>query len=116
EGVTHAAGLISGLDSAFAVGFGRLGAEQVRALEAVSRTFSGTPLAKPIEAAIAAVRRSEFVEKHFVAIAAARAALQGAQHDALVEHAAKALGRATDGAPPKPSEHSQDQPSHHTVW
>lgn len=116
EGVTHAAGLITGLDSAFAVGFGRLGAEQVRALEAVARTFSGTPLARPIDAAVAAIRRSEFIEKHFVALAAARAALQGAQHDALSAHAAEALGRAKDGEAPKAAEHAQEQPSHHTVW
>jgi hypothetical protein len=118
EGVTHAAGLITGLDGAFAVGFGRLGTEQVRALEAIGKTFSGTPLARPIEGAIAAVRRSEFVEKHFVALAAARAALQGAQHDALAMHAAKALGREKDGeaTEPKMAEHAQEPRSDHAVW
>lgn len=116
EGVTHAAGLISGLDSAFAVGFGRLGAEQIRALEAIGRTFSGTPLQKPLDAAIAAVRKSEFVEKHFVALAAARASLQGAQHDALAAKVAEAFGREKDGGVPAAEDKTQETPSHHTVW
>jgi hypothetical protein len=116
EGVTHAAGLITGLDGAFAVGFGRLGAEQIRALEAVGRTFSGTPLAKPVDAAIAAIRKSELVEKHFVALAAARAALQGAQHDALAALVAEAFGREKDGQVPAEEAKTQETPSHHTVW
>src|SRR5205823_2905039 len=37
--------------------------------------------------------RNEFVEQHFVALAAARTAIQGAQHDALRQQAAAALGR-----------------------
>lgn len=116
EGVTHAAGLITGLDSAFAVGFGRLGAEQIRALEAIGRTFSGTPLQKPLDAAIASIRKSELVEKHFVALAAARAALQGAQHDALAALVAEAFGREKDGRIPAEEASTQEAPSHHTVW
>ncbi|HZF52169.1 MAG TPA: hypothetical protein VE093_26125 [Polyangiaceae bacterium] len=116
EGVTHAAGLITGLDGAFAVGFGRLGAEQIRALEAVGRTFSGTPLAKPLDAAIASIRKSELVEKHFVALAAARAALQGAQHDALAALVAEAFGREKNGHVPAEEAKTQETPSHHTVW
>lgn len=115
-GVNHAAGIITSLDSAFAVGFGRLGPEQVRALEALSKTFSGTPLGKPIEAAAAAIRKSEFIEKHFVALAAARAALQGAQHDALVHTIQQALGRAENNEAPARAESAQEQPSHHGVW
>jgi hypothetical protein len=116
EGVTHAAGLITALDGAFTVGFGRLGAEQLKALEAVGRTFAGTPLARPVTDALAAVRRSELVEKHFVAIAAARAALQGAQHDALSAQAGKALGRAASAEAPALAEDAQAVASHHEVW
>jgi hypothetical protein len=116
EGVTHAAGLIAGLDEAFSVGFGRLGTEQIRALEAVGRTFAGTPLAKPLGESLDAIRRSEFIEKHFVAVAAARAALQGAQHDALAAQAAAALGRPADGAAPAMAEGAQTSASHHEVY
>lgn len=115
-GVNHAAGIIGALDSAFAVGFGRLGPEQIRALEGLSRTFSGTPLSRPIEGAVSAIRKSEFIEKHFVALAAARAALQGAQHDALVHTIAQALGRTENNEVPARAESAQEQPSHHGVW
>lgn len=116
EGVKHAAGLITGLDEAFAVGFGRLGPEQIRALDAVGKTFTGTPLARPVSEALAAVRRSEFMEKHFVAIAAARAALQGAQHDALSAQVSTALGRPVSAEPPAITTDAQAQASHHDVW
>lgn len=115
-GVNHAAEIITGLDGAFAVGFGRLGPEQMRALEGLSRTFSGTPLARPMEGATAAIRKSEFVEKHFVALAAGRAALQGAQHDALLHAIQDALGRAENTDAPALAESAQEQPSHHGVW
>lgn len=116
EGVTHAAEIITALDGAFTVGFGRLGAEHLKALEALSRTFAGTPLAKPVAEAVAAVRRSELVEEHFVALAAARASLQGAQHDALAAQAAQALGRKPAAGVPALVEDPQALASHHQVW
>jgi hypothetical protein len=116
EGVAHAAGLVAGLDEAFSVGFGRLGAEQLKALDALGRTFAGTPLARPVAEALASVRRSEFVEQHFVALAAARASLQGAQHDALSAQAARALVREASPAPPARAPEGQAPASHHEVW
>jgi hypothetical protein len=102
DGVRHAAAVIAGLDRCFVVGFGRLGPEQARALQALGRVCSGTPLKDAVGAAVEALGRNEFVERHFAALAAARAALQGAQHDALRKHAAAALGR------PLPEEPAQD--------
>jgi hypothetical protein len=107
DGVRHAAEVVASLDRCFLVGFGRLGPEQTEALQAVRRICSGTPLERPVSAAVEALARNEFVEPHFVALAAARASIQGAQYDALRAQAAQALGRpacapaagAADGKP-----------------
>ena len=93
EAVQHAADAVAGLDHCFLVGFGRLGPEGRQALQSFGRICAGTPLAGPVAAAVAALTRNEFVDKHFAALAAARAAIQGAQYDALRAHAAVALGR-----------------------
>jgi hypothetical protein len=52
---------------------------------------------------VAAIGRSEFVDRHFAALAAARAALQGAQHDALRAQVHAALGRAPAAASEAPA-------------
>ena len=96
EDVRHAAEVVAALDRCFLVGFGRLGPDQVEALQALRRICSGTPLERPVAAAVEALGRNEFVELHFVALAAARAAIQGAQYDALRAQAARALGRPVD--------------------
>jgi hypothetical protein len=93
DGVNRAAALISGLDRCFVVGFGRLGPEQTQALQALGRVCAATPLRDVVGAAVEALARNEFLDRHFAALAAARAALQGAQYDALRKHAAAALGR-----------------------
>ncbi len=93
EPVQRTATVLAGLDRCFLVGFGRLGPEQTQALQALGRICSATPLGEVVTAAIEALARNEFVEKHFAALAAGRAALQGAQHDALRKQAADALGR-----------------------
>src|SRR5262245_5719497 len=93
EGMRQTADVVAGLDRCFLVGFGRLGPEQVQALQGLQRIFTGTPLERPVSEAVAALGRSEFVETHFGAVAAARAALQGAQYGALRAQATAALGR-----------------------
>jgi hypothetical protein len=92
-GVADAAAVVAAVDRCFLVGIGRLGPDQQGALQALGRVFAGTPLAAAVNASVAAVSRNEFVERHFAVLAAGRAALQGAQYDALRAHAAKALGR-----------------------
>jgi hypothetical protein len=94
DGVRHAGAVIAGLDRCFVVGFGRLGPEQTQALQGLARICSGTPLKDAVAAAVEALTRNEFVERHFGVMAAARAALQGAQYDALRKQAAAALGRS----------------------
>jgi hypothetical protein len=100
ENVRQAAAVIAGLDRCFLVGFGRLGPEQHAALQALERVCSGTPLDAPVKNAVAAIGRSEFVDRHFAALGAARAALQGAQYDALRAQAHAALGRTAPAAGP----------------
>lgn len=91
-GVAEAEGLLRALDACFMVGFSRLGQEHVEGLVSVQRTFTGTPLGERLAEAVEAITRAEFVERHFVTIAAARASLQGAQYDALADQLAGALG------------------------
>ncbi|HKI31204.1 MAG TPA: hypothetical protein VKA46_05015 [Gemmataceae bacterium] len=120
DGVRHAAAVIAGLDRCFVVGFGRLGPEQAQSLQVLARLCSGTPLKDAVGAAVEALTRNEFVECHFAALAAARAALQGAQYDALRKHAAEALGRTPSGesadepavAPPEPVKVWQESTRH----
>jgi hypothetical protein len=115
DGVRKAASVIAGLDRCFVVGFGRLGPEQTQALDALARICSATPLKEAVGGAVEALGRNEFVERHFAALAAARAALQGAQHDALRKHAAEALGRpSTDGVTEAPTEGAVLEPV--KVW
>jgi hypothetical protein len=104
ESVRQAAEVVAALDRCFLVGFGRLGPEQNQALQAFGRICAGTPLAGPVGAAVEALGRNEFVDRHFAALAAGRAAIQGAQCDALRAQAQKALGRSAVKLPeaPKP--------------
>jgi hypothetical protein len=101
EKVRQAAAIVAGLDRCFLVGFGRLGPEQQSALQALERVCAGTPLGGCITEAVSAIARSEFVDRHFVSLAAARAALQGAQFDALRAQVDGVLGRP-GAAPPDP--------------
>lgn len=105
ESANQAAGLLTRLDRCLLVGFGRLGPDQTQALAALARVFAGSPLGEPVAAAAEAFGRNELAEKHFCAIALARAAIQGAMYDALRAQAAAALGRpaAQPSPPPTPA-------------
>jgi hypothetical protein len=116
EPVRHAGDVLAGLDRCFLVGFGRLGPEQTEALQALRRICTGTPLERPVGAAVEAVARNEFVESHFVALAAARAAIQGAQYGALRAHAAQALGRPEGAAEAETDGKSAEVPGPVKVW
>lgn len=87
EGLKEVEELLGRIDTCFELGFSRLGADQFEGLASVARTFTGTPLGDRLREAVEGLSRAEFREEHFVTIAAARQALQGAQYDALVEHA-----------------------------
>lgn len=99
ESVQQANELIAGLDRCLLLGFSRLGPEQHEALDAVARVMSGTPLESRVADAVAAVKRNEFLEPNFTALGVARAAIQGAQYDALRSQAHTVLGRAETSGP-----------------
>lgn len=99
ENVRHAATVVAALDQCFLLGFSRLGPDQHEALDAVGRICGGSPLGATVAGAVAALKRNEFVVAHFTALAVARAAIQGAMHDALRAQARAALGRTTDEEP-----------------
>lgn len=113
--VEHVAQLIARLDRCFVLGFARLGDEQLDALESLSRTFTGTPLGGALEEAFSAIESGAFSEQQFVVLAAARAALQGAQHDALVAQAEAALGRSATASEPSAGE-PVELPGPVSVW
>jgi hypothetical protein len=115
ETVRQAAAIVTGLDRCFLIGFGRLGPDQHNALKALERIYAGTPLGGPVTEAVSAIARSEFVDRHFAALASARAALQGAQYDALRAQADEVLGRTSPPASePMPAPPAQDGPV--AVW
>lgn len=114
--VADAADLIDRLDQAFSGGFARLGEAHLDALDALQRAFAGTPLAPALSAAVEGITRSEFLDRHFLVLAAARAALQGAQHDALVAQASAALGRPAPKLEAVPAGGGQAAPPQHGVW
>jgi hypothetical protein len=92
-GFAEATELIDRLDECFLMGFSRLGQDQSDDLASLQKTFTGTPLEARLGEAVEALGSAQFLDKHFIALAAARSALQGAQYDALAAQAAAALGR-----------------------
>jgi hypothetical protein len=94
-GVVEAAKLIAQLDDCLLSGFARLGPRHRESLAALVATLNGSPLEQPIVDAVAAVGRSEFLTGHFVSLAASRAAIQGAQHDALVAQLGEVFALST---------------------
>lgn len=92
-GFVEAAELIDRLDECFLMGFSRLGQDQTDELASLQKVFTGTPLESRLAEAVEALGSAQFLDKHFVTLAAARSALQGAQYDALASQAAAALGR-----------------------
>src|SRR3954470_21718711 len=95
SGVDEAFELAERLDEALLQGFARLNDEHQAKLQALARVFAGTPLGAAVTEALAAVGRSEFVPRSFLALAAARVALLGSVHDALRAQLLGALGRPT---------------------
>ncbi len=98
-GVSEVEALLRGVDDCLMVGFSRLGQSQLEALSALARAFIGSPLEAPVSEAVDGIKRAEFREAHFKVLASARAALQGAQHDALLAQARQALGRPLPETP-----------------
>ncbi len=95
-GVAAARALINSLDAALMAGFARLGPDQKLALDRVAAALGPSPLGPRVAEAVAAVRAGPPSEADLLALAAAREALQGACHDALLIQALSLLGRAPE--------------------
>jgi len=92
SGVVEAAKLIQQLDECLLNGLARLGPHHRESLETLVATLAGSPLQNSVADAVAAFDRSEFLTAHFASLAAARAAIQGAQHDALLAQLCETFG------------------------
>lgn len=92
-GVTVALDAVRGFDIALVDGFARVSEPQGTALAALAAAVSNSPLADPVAAAVSKVSTGAIGAEELSALAAARAALLGAVHDALVEQADTAMGR-----------------------
>ncbi|GAB4588149.1 hypothetical protein [Nocardia sp. IFM 10818] len=92
-GVEAAVDAVSGFDTALVNGFARVSEPQGAALAALGGAVAGSPLAEAAAAAVAKVSTGAIGPDELSALAAARAALLGAVHDALVDQADTALGR-----------------------
>ncbi|WP_235948331.1 hypothetical protein [Nocardia terrae] len=108
-GVSAALEAVSGFDTALVNGFARVSEPQNAALAALAAGVAGSPLADAVAAAVSKVSTGAIGAEEVSALAAARAALLGAVHDALVDQADNALGRSrfewsttSDSAAPSP--------------
>ncbi|MFI5721015.1 hypothetical protein [Nocardia sp. NPDC051750] len=92
-GVTEALAVIDGFDAALVDGFGRIGDDAADALAGLGAAVAGSPLAEAVAEAVAAVGAGSIEPEKLGALAAGRAALLGAVHDALLVRFDRAVGR-----------------------
>ncbi|MCP2338496.1 hypothetical protein [Actinomadura rupiterrae] len=105
DGVDDASALVDGFDDALTHGLGRLGEPQAAALEALAAALSAAPLGPAIAEAAAKAGSGSPSEDGLGLLAAGRAALLGAVHDALLGRFDTAAGRvraAWDEPAPEP--------------
>ena len=114
SGVKETAEIIARLDQCFVTGFGRMSEREISAISALPRLLEKTPIGTHVREACDALLRSEFVEKHFAALACARAALQGAMADTLSRQVQTVLQRNPDAD--EPSLQQNPVEAHHTVF
>ncbi|WP_222106390.1 hypothetical protein [Catellatospora sichuanensis] len=94
DGVTEAYEVVAGFDGTLVAGLLRPGAEQIAALHALAAAVSGTPLAGRVAEAVDKTVAGSISDEHLAALVAARSALLGAAHDALLARLDDAAGRA----------------------
>ena len=92
-GVEAALEAVSGFDTALVNGFARVSEPQHAALAGLAGAVASSPLAESVSAAVAKVSTGAIGTDELSALAAARAAVLGAVHDALIDRADTALGR-----------------------
>jgi hypothetical protein len=97
SGIDEALDVVAGFDGVLAHGLGRLGEDPAAALAALSGAVAGTPLRDRVAEAVEKVVAGSVAEEHLVALAAARAAVLGAVHDALLARLDAALDHTRAG-------------------
>ncbi len=97
DGLDEALAAVDGFDAALAGGLLRPQPAQGAGLVALADALAGTPLAPRVAEAADKTVAGAGDEEHFVALAAARTALLGSVHDALVLRGAEATGRPDAG-------------------
>ncbi|MER7001517.1 hypothetical protein ABT297_00455 [Dactylosporangium sp. NPDC000555] len=92
-GIGDALGLAAAVDDGLVHGFARVDEDRVAALSALAAGFAGSPLREAVAEAVDKIAAGSIADDHLFALAAARIALFGAVHDALLARADAALGR-----------------------
>ncbi|MFG1945931.1 hypothetical protein [Nonomuraea sp. NPDC048826] len=92
-GLAEALELVDGFDDVLSHGLGRTGEQRGAAIAALAGAVAATPLGDRAAEAAGKVSAGSVGGEHLVALAAARAALLGAAHDALLAHLDESLGR-----------------------
>ena len=93
DGLDDALGIVGGFDDTLVHGLIRMGRAQAEAVTALAGAVSGTPLGLRAGEAAEKVLAGSVAEEHLVTLAAARSALLGAAHDALLARLDEATGR-----------------------
>lgn len=96
EGIDEVLTAVDGADQALSAGLLRPGAAAVAGLTALADAMAGSPLHSLVAEAVEKASAGAAGEEHLVSLAAARIALFGSVHDALVARIAQATGRAED--------------------
>ncbi|MFD3734347.1 hypothetical protein [Streptomyces sp. NPDC058632] len=101
DGLDEALAAVDAFDAALVTGLLRPQPEQAAGVVELADAVAGTPLAARVAEAADKTVAGAAGEDHFVALAAARAALLGSVHDALTARVAEAVGRpvAEEAAP-----------------
>ncbi|MFC5813856.1 hypothetical protein [Nonomuraea harbinensis] len=100
DGLAEALELVDGFDDALSHGFGRVGEQRAAAIAALAGAVAATPLGDRVAEAAAKVPAGSVSGEHLTALAAARSALLGAAHDALLTRLDESLGRTRSPSGP----------------
>ncbi|MER7485648.1 hypothetical protein ABTY20_06980 [Streptomyces sp. NPDC126497] len=97
DGLDEALAAVDGFDGVLVDGLLRPGPAQAAGLAGLADAVAGSPLAGRVAEAAGKTAAGAGGEDHFVALAAARTALLGSVHDALVARIGEAVGRPPAG-------------------
>nr|BFE64763.1 hypothetical protein GCM10020063_092890 [Dactylosporangium thailandense] len=97
------------VDDGLLHGFARIDEDRAAALAALAGAFSGSPLREAVAEAVDKIAAGSVADDHLFALAAARIALFGSVHDALLARADAALGRSRADWPGEPQD--DDRPA-----